>query len=291
MSSEKQIIGFIGTGVMGKSMAAHLLKANHPVNVWTRTAGKAEPLLQEGAKWMDSIAVLAQQSDVVISIVGFPKDVEEIYLGEHGVIRNAKPGTLLIDMTTSSPALAKKIAEAAAEKSLHALDAPVSGGDKGAREATLSIMVGGDKGIFEKALPVLQIMGKNIVYQGSSGSGQHTKMANQIAGACNMIGVCEAMAYAKSSGLDPYTALKSIESGASGSWTMSNLATKMLDGDFEPGFYVKHFIKDMNIAIESSESMELETPGLKLVRSLYQKLADKGFEDDGTHALFKLWDS
>ncbi|WP_213997123.1 NAD(P)-dependent oxidoreductase [Tepidanaerobacter syntrophicus] len=289
ISKENTIIGFIGTGVMGKSMAKNLIKAGYELLVYNRTKSKAQELIELGAAWKDSPAEIAKEADAVITMVGYPKDVRELYLGEGRVIENAKKGSYLIDMTTSSPKLAMEIYEEAKARGLYALDAPVSGGDVGAREATLSIMVGGDREAFEEVKPIFETMGKNIVLQGKAGAGQHTKMSNQIAIASNMIGVCEAMAYAKKAGLDPKLVLKSIESGAAGSWSLSNLAPRMLDGDFRPGFYIKHFIKDMKIALESAEEMGLKTPGLKLALSLYEELAEKGEEDSGTQALFKYY--
>ncbi|WP_285877016.1 NAD(P)-dependent oxidoreductase [Fictibacillus phosphorivorans] len=280
-------IGFIGTGVMGKSMAGHLMKAGHPVHVYTRTKEKASELLDHGAIWADSPKDIAQDCDVIITMVGYPKDVEEVYLGTDGLIEHAKEGSYLIDMTTSSPQLAQKIANTATEKNLTTLDAPVSGGDVGAREAKLSIMVGGDETAFNELLPIFSKMGTNIVYQGKAGSGQHTKMCNQIAIAAGMIGVCEAILYAEKAGLNPETVLKSIESGAAGSWSLSNYAPRMLKGDFAPGFYVKHFIKDMTIALNSAEEMGLMTPGLALAKKLYEELAEMGEENSGTHALYK----
>jgi len=285
----KESIAFIGTGVMGRSMAGHLLSSGYLVNVYNRTQSKADELVAAGASWCDSPAIAASGADIVITIVGFPKDVEEVYLGDDGILANAKSGSLIIDMTTSSPMLAKKIAAAAAEKGIGALDAPVSGGDLGAKEARLSIMVGGSQTDFDRAQPVFEVMGKNIQLQGEAGSGQYTKMVNQIAIASGMMGICEAMAYARKSGLDPFTVLKSIETGAAGSWSLSNLAPRALKGDFAPGFYVKHFIKDMRIAIESADEMGLELPGLKLAKSLYDKLAAQGGEDNGTQALLKLY--
>lgn len=286
----KTTVGFIGLGVMGHSMAGHVLRGGFDVLVYNRSKEKALDLLTQGAVWKDDIVSLAEKSDIVITMVGYPKDVEEVYLGERGIVEGARPGTVLVDMTTSSPKLAERIAAAAAEKGLFALDAPVSGGDKGAREATLSIMVGGDTAVFEDMLPLFQLMGKNVVLQGGPGSGQHTKMANQIAIASNMMGVCEAVAYAKKSGLDPERVLASISGGAAGSWSLSNLAPRILAGNFAPGFFVKHFIKDMRIALEEADRMGMETPGLKQAFALYEKLAAEGYENDGTHALYKLYD-
>lgn len=286
----KSTIGFIGTGVMGKSMAGHLLTAGYPVHVYNRTKAKAEELIAAGAVWNDTVAELSSKADVIITMVGYPKDVEETYLGEGGILAHAKEGAYVIDMTTSSPMLAKKIYEAAKQKNIHTLDAPVSGGDIGAREARLAIMVGGDETAFEAVQPILEKIGANIVYQGSAGAGQHTKMCNQIAIASGMIGVCEAMVYAKRAGLDPENVLKSISTGAAGSWSLSNLAPRMLKGDFAPGFYIKHFIKDMGIALEAAEEMGMMTPGLKLTKSLYDELAEKGEENKGTQALYRLID-
>lgn len=286
----KTTVGFIGLGVMGHSMAGHVLRGGFDVLVYNRSKEKALDLLTQGAVWKDDIFSLAEKSDIVVTMVGYPKDVEEVYLGERGIVEGARPGTVLVDMTTSSPKLAERIAAAAAEKGLFALDAPVSGGDKGAREATLSIMVGGDTAVFEDMLPLFQLMGKNVVLQGGPGSGQHTKMANQIAIASNMMGVCEAVAYAKKSGLDPERVLASISGGAAGSWSLSNLAPRILAGNFAPGFFVKHFIKDMRIALEEAGRMGMETPGLKQAFALYEELAAEGYENDGTHALYNLYD-
>ncbi|WP_416730015.1 NAD(P)-dependent oxidoreductase [Fictibacillus sp. JL2B1089] len=282
-----QSVGFIGTGVMGKSMAGHLMNAGYPVHVYTRTKAKAEDLLEKGAKWADTPKEIAQNCDVIITMVGYPKDVEEVYLGAEGLIAQAKEGSYLIDMTTSSPQLAQKIERTAAERNIATLDAPVSGGDIGARDAKLSIMVGGSESAFHDMEPILSKMGTNVVYQGKAGSGQHTKMCNQIAIASGMMGVCEAILYAEKAGLDPENVLKSIESGAAGSWNLSNLGPRILKGDFAPGFYVKHFIKDMNIALKSAEEMGLLTPGLQLAKKLYDELAEMGEEDSGTHALYK----
>ncbi|MDA3917318.1 MAG: NAD(P)-dependent oxidoreductase [Deltaproteobacteria bacterium] len=286
---EKTIIGFIGLGVMGKSMAGHILDAGFELHVYTRTKKSGETLLAQGAVWENSVSELSGKCDIIITIVGFPADVEEIYFGKNGILSQAKKETILIDMTTSSPDLAMKIYNKAKEKQIESLDAPVSGGDLGARNATLSIMVGGDKKTFDKVFPIFKTLGKNIELQGKAGAGQHTKMANQIALATGMIGVCESLAYAEKSGLDPETVLKSIGQGAAGSWSLNNMGPRMIAGNFDPGFYIKHFIKDMNIAAESSKSLGLATPGLDLVLSLYKKMADDGFEDYGTQALYKLF--
>ncbi len=290
MTEQKPTVGFIGIGVMGRSMAGHLLDAGYSVHVYNRTQAKAQDLVDRGAQWQSSPGEVAVAADVIITIVGFPADVESVYLGEDGVLAQARSGSLAIDMTTSCPNLASRIAQEAAAKGIEVLDAPVSGGDIGAREARLSIMVGGSVSGFERALPLFEIMGKNIVHQGPAGSGQHTKMCNQIAIASGMMAISEAMAYAKKSGLQPETVLKSIESGAAGSWSLTNLAPRVLKEDYAPGFFVKHFIKDMKIAIESAQAMGLDLPGLQLAKKLYDQLASNGCEDDGTQALFKLYE-
>jgi 3-hydroxyisobutyrate dehydrogenase len=292
MGSIKQgaAIGFIGTGVMGQSMVKNLMNAGYKLHVYSRTKSKTDQLVEAGAVWQETPGALAREVDVVITMVGFPSDVEEVYLGEQGILRHAQSGTYLIDMTTSSPSLAKKIEQEAKKVQCFSLDAPVSGGDVGAREARLSIMVGGEQDVFDAVLPVFEVMGKNIVYQGQAGAGQHTKMSNQIAIASNMMGVCEALIYSKKAGLDPSTVLKSIESGAAGSWSLSNLGPRIIKGDFEPGFFVKHFIKDMGIAIDSAEEMGLQTHGLKLAKSLYEQLQELGEENSGTQALYKIYE-
>jgi len=282
-------IGFIGIGVMGKSMARHLMKGGYTVHIYSRTKEKAIDLIGEGAVWEESVAALAAGCQIIFTIVGFPPDVEEVYLGEKGILENISSGGYVIDMTTSKPQLAVTIADQAQKKGINALDAPVSGGDIGARDGRLSIMVGGEREVFETIRPLFELMGTNIVYQGVAGSGQHAKMCNQIVIAAGMVGVCEALSYADHSGLDVLTVLKSIESGAAGSWLLSNLGPRMVAGDFEPGFYVKHFIKDMTIASEAADSMNLDTPGLDLAKSLYEKLAAQGGSDDGTQALFTLY--
>ena len=283
-------IGFIGTGVMGVSMAGRLIEAGYKLTVYNRTPEKAASLVEKGARLAETIALASVGQDVVITMVGFPSDVEQVYLGKDGILESADPGTIVVDMTTSSPALARRISEEARDRGLKALDAPVSGGDVGARNGQLSIMVGGDKGAFDAMQKIFSVMGTRIVYQGPAGAGQHTKMANQIAIASNMIGVCEALAYARKAGLDHEKVMESISGGAAGSWSLSNLGPRMLAGNFDPGFYVKHFIKDMGIAADESRQMELETPGLQLALSLYRKLADEGFGEDGTQALFRLFE-
>ncbi len=283
------VVGFIGIGVMGKSMALNLLNGGFTVQVYTRTKEKAQELIDKGCVWQATPAAVAAAADIVITMIGSPKDVEEVYLGADGVLANARKGAIVIDMTTSSPQLAERIYHQANDFGLSALDAPVSGGDIGARQGTLSIMVGGDQAAFDKARPVFEIMGKNIVYQGPAGSGQHCKMANQIGVASTMMGVCEALRYAEKAGLSPETVLESIEAGAAGSWALSNLAPRMIKGDFDPGFYVKHFIKDMNIALDSCTNIGLQARGLQLVKELYDELAADGGEDLGTHALYRQY--
>lgn len=285
----QQTIGFIGMGVMGKSMAEHLLNAGYPVHVYNRTKSKADPLVEQGAIWEDSVKDIASKSDVIITIIGKPQDVENVYLSDDGIVQHAKAGSYAIDMTTSKPKLATKIYEQAKEKGIHALDAPVSGGDVGAKNAKLTIMVGGEKTAYDAVLPIFERMGENIVLQGEAGAGQHTKMVNQIAIAPGMIGICEALLYAKDAGLDPTTVLSSIESGAAGSFSLSNYGPRIIEGDFSPGFAIKHFIKDMQIALESAEEMGLETPGLKLALDMYEKVADQGEWESGTHALLKYY--
>ncbi|MBU9710867.1 NAD(P)-dependent oxidoreductase [Evansella tamaricis] len=282
-------VGFIGTGVMGKSMASHLIKGGYDVQVYNRTKGKTDELLRQGARWCETVAELAKRSDVIITIVGYPYDVEEVYLGENGILSNAKPGSYVIDMTTSTPQLAQKIHSTGKGRGIFTLDAPVSGGDIGAREARLAIMVGGDQKAFQTVMPIFSLLGENIQYQGPAGSGQYTKMANQIAIASTMMGVAESLAYAKKAGLDQRKVLESISTGAAGSFSLSKLAPRMLDGDFEPGFYIKHFIKDMKIALDSAEEMELELPGLSLAKQLYEELAIGGEENSGTQAIYKYY--
>jgi 3-hydroxyisobutyrate dehydrogenase len=286
---EIKTVGFIGLGIMGQSMAGHILAGGYKLHVYNRSRAKAEALIARGAIWHDTPGEIAALCDVVVTIVGFPSDVEAIYLDADGLVAQAKPGTVLIDMTTSSPSLAQRIAEAGAAKGVAVLDAPVSGGDAGARNAKLSIMIGGDEAAVEHVRPVLALMGENVVRQGQAGAGQHTKMANQITIASNMMAVCESLAYAKQAGLDPRVVLKSISTGAAASFALSNSGPRMLDGDFAPGFYVRHFIKDMGIAITEADRMGLALPGLKQAKALYDQLAAEGHEDEGTQALFRLY--
>ncbi|MBO1921744.1 NAD(P)-dependent oxidoreductase [Listeria monocytogenes] len=282
-------IGFVGTGVMGSSMAGHLLEAGYEVLVYTRTKTKAEDLLEKGALWIKTPGELDNKVDILISMVGYPKDVEELYLGENGFLENLAVGTVAIDMTTSSPALAKKMAEFGREKGIGVLDAPVSGGDIGAKNGTLAIMVGGSEDVFLKVKPIFDILGSSVILQGDAGAGQHTKMVNQIAIASNMIGVTEAIIYAEAAGLNPSSVLDSISGGAAGSWSLANLIPRVLKDDFSPGFFIKHFIKDMGIAISEAKQMGLELPGLTLAEKMYQTLAEQGLSEEGTQALIKYY--
>lgn len=285
ISPEQTTIGWIGTGVMGKSMCGHLIAAGFPCVVYNRTPEKAQELVAAGARLADSPAEVAEQADVVFTIVGYPADVREVTLGKQGTLSAATAGKVLVDMTTSEPSLAQEIYAAARAKSVHAVDAPVSGGDIGAREARLSIMIGGDAEVVEALMPCWQAMGKTIVHQGPAGSGQHAKMVNQILIASNMVGVCEALLYGYRSGLNLETVLQSVSSGAAGSWSLSNLSPRIIRGDFAPGFFVEHFIKDMGIALAEAERMRLALPGLALAKQLYQALAAQGHAKSGTQAL------
>ncbi len=281
----KYKIGWIGTGVMGAPMFGHLLRAGYKGYVFNRTKSKALPLIEQGAEWKDNPKLVAEYSDIVFTIVGYPEDVKEVYLGENGLIKGVSKGKVLIDMTTTSPSLAQEIYVAARVRQTDVLDAPVSGGDVGARNATLSIMVGGDKSVFDDMLPLFEILGKKIVFQGNAGAGQHTKMANQIIIASTMIGVCEGLLYGYKSGLDPEVMLESISGGAAACWTLNNLAPRIIRGDLEPGFYIDHFIKDMGIALDEARRMNLVLPGLELVHKLYLSLQAKNYGLKGTQAL------
>lgn len=283
-------IGFIGVGVMGKSMVINLMKHGFEVSIYARNKEKVEEVIKEGAIWCENIAECVQDKEAVITIVGYPKDVEEVYFEDGGILANANPGAYLIDMTTTSPDLSKRIYEAAKVKGMKALDAPVSGGDVGAKNGTLSIMVGGEQEDFNACKEIISAMGTTIVYEGKPGNGQHTKMANQIAIAGAIAGVCEAMAYAKNAGLDIQTMLDSISQGAAGSWQMTNNAPKMLQGDFAPGFYIKHMIKDLKIANEEAEASSLELAVLKQVIHMYTALENEGKGDLGTQALCQFFE-
>jgi len=278
-------IGWIGTGVMGTSMVGHLIEKGYSCIVYNRSKSKAQSSLDKGAEWAETPQAIAEQSDVVFTIVGFPKDVREVYSGENGILNSIKKGSIMVDMTTTEPSLAIEIYKAGKEKGVQSVDAPVSGGDVGAKNAALSIMVGGEKEAVDTVIPLLEIMGKNIVHQGPAGAGQHTKMSNQITIAGTMIGVCEGLLYAHKAGLDLTTMLSSISGGAAGCWSLNNLAPRIVNRDFDPGFYVEHFIKDMGIALNESEKMGLALPGLALVKQLYLALQAQGHGKDGTQAL------
>lgn len=280
-------IGFIGVGVMGRSMVRNLMKNGYPVSIYTRRKAKVEDIIAEGAAWCDTIGKCAEDADVVITMVGYPKDVEEVYFGEGAILDSVKSGAYVIDMTTTSPKLSKRIYEKAKEKGVYAIDAPVSGGDVGAQKGTLSIMVGGDKEAVDACMDVLKCMGTSIVYEGGAGAGQHTKMANQIALGGAIAGVCEAIAYGKAVGLDVQTMLDAIDKGAAGSWQMSNMAPRMLKGDMDPGFFVKHYVKDMKIADEEARDAGVNMDVQKVVLGMYQELENEGMGDLGTQALIK----
>jgi 3-hydroxyisobutyrate dehydrogenase len=278
-------LGWIGTGVMGNSMCGHLIAKGFSATVYSRTKDKSKALIEKGAKWADSPKGVAEQSDVVFAIVGFPKDVREVFLGKDGALAGSKKGNILVDMTTSEPSLAVEIYEAAKAKGVYAVDAPVSGGDIGAKEARLSIMIGGDADVVEALQPCWEAMGKTIVRQGGPGAGQHTKMVNQVLISTMMIGVCEALLYGYKAGLDLETVMKSVSTGAAGSWSLSNLGPRIMANNFDPGFFVEHFIKDMGIALAESRKMGLSLPGLALGEQLYQSVKAKGWGRNGTHAL------
>ena len=283
-------IGFIGIGIMGQSMVRNLMKAGYEVAVYNRTKSKADAVVAEGALWCDSAAQCAAGRDAVITIVGYPKDVEEVYFGEGGVIAHADPGTCLIDMTTTSPKLAVRIYENGKKKGLPVLDAPVTGGDAGAKAGTLTILVGGDQETFEKCRSLFEAMGKNIYYEGKAGNGQHTKMCNQIAIAGALSGACEALAYAKAVGMDPAHMLESISTGAAGSAQLSNVASRILKDDYAPGFFIKHFIKDMKLADEEAVNAGAHLGVLEYVLNMYQELEAEGCGDLGTQALIKYYE-
>jgi 3-hydroxyisobutyrate dehydrogenase len=278
-------LGWIGTGVMGQSMCGHLLAKGFSCTVYNRSKAKAQGLLDKGAKWGNTPRQVAEQSDVIFAIVGFPRDVREVFLGGDGVLAGSKQGNILVDMTTSEPSLAVEIYEAAKARGVRSVDAPVSGGDVGAKEARLSIMIGGDKEVVEALQPCWETMGKTIIHQGGAGAGQHTKMVNQTLIASGMIGVCEALLYAYKAGLDLPTVLQSVAPGAAGSWSLSNLGPRIIANNFDPGFFVEHFIKDMGIALTEASRMGICLPGLALAHQLYLALKAQGHGRDGTHAL------
>ncbi len=284
-------VGWIGTGVMGAAMASRLLDAGYSLRVFNRTRTKAEPLLARGAQWAESPAVAADGADVAVSIVGYPHDVQETFLGTAGVLAAARPPRIVIDMTTSSPDLARTIAQRAAERGIKSLDAPVSGGDVGARNGTLSIMVGGEESALTALRPMLEHLGKKITLLGGPGAGQHTKMVNQILIATMMIGVCEGLIYAQRAGLDPMQVIEAVGSGAAGSWSINNLGPRIARRDFAPGFYVEHFIKDMGIALAEARRMSLSLPGLAMAEQLYQSVRAHGHGRSGTQALMLALES
>jgi len=290
-TAEIRTVGFVGTGVMGAAVAGHLMDAGFAMRVHNRTRSKASALEDRGAVWCDTPGETAAGADAVITMVGFPSDVEATYLGEGGLVQSAPPKTLLVDMTTSSPALATRIARAAAARGLDVLDAPVSGGDVGARNATLTIMAGGDERAFERARPLFEAVGKTIALHGGPGAGQHCKMANQIAIAASMFGLAECLAYARAAGLDPQRVIETLSGGSAQSWTLSNYGPRVLSGDFAPGFYVKHFVKDLRIALVEAEAMRVALPGLELAKRLYETLASGGGSELGTQALWLLYAS
>lgn len=281
-------IGWIGTGVMGKSMAGHLLADGHELTVFNRSREKARELLDRGASWASTPSQVARSSEVVFTMVGYPEDVREVVLGTQGVLAGIPPGGIVVDCTTSSPSLAVEIAERAAVQGAAALDAPVSGGDIGARNAMLSIMVGGDAAAFERVRPLLEKMGRTVVRQGGPGSGQHTKMVNQILIAAGMVALCEGIVYARAAGLEAERVMESVSGGAAGSWSLSNYGPRILKGDLAPGFYVEHFIKDLKIALDEADRMKLCLPGLALAKQLYTMLSALGGGRNGTHALIRV---
>ena len=285
---EQMKLGWIGTGVMGNAMCGHLMSAGHQLFVYNRTRSKADNLVERGAHWCDSPKELAQNCDVIFSIVGFPPDVETVLLGEQGVLAGAKAGSIIVDMTTSSPELARTIYEAAGKQGVAALDAPVSGGDIGAREGTLAIMVGGDREVCERVRPLFQAMGENISYMGGAGAGQHTKMCNQILVAGTMIGTVESLLYAERMGMDLDAVIDVIGQGAARSWMINNLGRRIAKGDFNPGFYIKHFVKDMGIALAEAQRMNLSLPGLALVNQFYIVAQAMGYENLGTQGLYRV---
>ena len=287
---DKKILGFIGTGVMGYSMAGHLLDAGNELHVYNRTKAKTDGLVSRGAVWEESPAEMACKCDVIFSIVGFPQDVEEVYMGKKGLIGNCREGALVVDMTTSSPKLAKRIYESGKKCGTKVLDAPVTGGDKGAREATLTIFAGGDKDAYEAALPYFHTMGRTVKYMGAAGSGQYAKLANQIVIAGTMTGMCEALSFAKACKLNLGDLLEAMLGGSANTWSLANYGPRILKGDFEPGFFVKHYIKDMKLAEEAADELDMDLPALSLTRELYEELAEGGFEDKGTQSLYCLYD-
>jgi 3-hydroxyisobutyrate dehydrogenase len=287
----KTRIGWIGTGVMGRWMCQHLLTKGFKGTVYNRSKAKTQPLLDAGAAWAGTPKQVSEKADVIFAIVGFPKDVREVFLGTDGALAGAKPGSVLVDMTTSEPSLAREIYEAAKAKGVHSVDAPVSGGDVGAKNGALSIMCGGEAEVVEAIRPCFECMGKTIVHQGGPGAGQHTKLVNQILIASNMVGITEALIYAYQSGLDPKVVLQSVGGGAASSWALNNLWPRVIDRNFEPGFFVEHFIKDMGIALDEAKRMKIVLPGLALANQLYLAVQAQGYGRKGTQALMLALES
>lgn len=282
-------IGFIGTGVMGASIVKHLLAADYSVTVYNRTKSKADELISLGAKWADTPAEVTEKNELVFTIVGYPQDVEETYFGENGIFKTATENHILVDMTTSTPTLAQKLYEEGNKKGIKVLDAPVSGGDLGAKNGTLTVMVGGDESTYEKVKPVFDLFSAKVNLQGKAGSGQHTKMANQIMIAGTMTGMAELLVYANAANLDLEKVLDTVGGGSAQNWSLANYAPRILKEDYTAGFFVKHFIKDLKIALDEAEKMSLDLPATRQAKELYEDLAQNGFENDGTQAIIKLW--
>ena len=285
----KKKIGFIGTGVMGTSIVKHLLKAGYEVQIYNRTKSKASALIELGAKWQNTPAEVTENAEVIFTIVGYPTDVEEVYYGENGIFQTASKKHILIDMTTSTPTLANKLYQTGKEKGSAVLDAPVSGGDLGAKKGTLTVMVGGDQVVFDRVKPVFEEFSSKINLQGPAGSGQHTKMANQIMVAGTMTGMTELLVYAKAAGLDVEKVLDTVGGGSAQNWSLSNYGPRILKEDYSAGFFIKHFVKDLKIALDEAKRMNLSLPSTALAEKLYEELEGKGNGNDGTQALIKLW--
>lgn len=285
----KKKIGFIGTGVMGTSIVKHLLKAGYEVQIYNRTKSKASELMELGAEWQNTPAEVTKNAEVIFTIVGYPSDVEEVYYGENGIFQAASNQNILIDMTTSTPTLANKIYQTGKEKGIAVLDAPVSGGDLGAQKGTLTVMVGGDQATFDKVKPIFEIFSSKLNLQGPAGSGQHTKMANQIMIAGTMTGMTELLVYAKAAGLDVEKVLDTVGEGSAQNWSLSNYGPRILKEDYSAGFFIKHFVKDLKIALDEAKRMNLSLPATALAEKLYEELEGKGNGNDGTQALIKLW--
>lgn len=282
-------IGFVGTGVMGQSIVKHLLKAGHSVFIYTRTKSKAEKLISEGAVWCKSPLEVASQTNFIFTMVGYPSDVEEVYYGDFGLFRTESEGKVFVDLTTSTPTLAKRIFETAQSRGAQAIDAPVSGGDLGAKKGTLTVMAGGEEKAFEQVRPVIDLFSSDLNLHGGPGSGQHTKMANQIMVAGTMTGLSEMLVYAQSAGLDLEKVIKTLMGGAASNWSLQNYGPRILKEDYSPGFFVKHFVKDLKIVLDEAEKMDLHLPSTQLACRLYEELTEEGYEDSGTQALIKLW--